>query len=133
MFAGDISTTPRTGRVLIRPFRTDSFFPFSRNEHSCIVKVIIDQFVQAPILLALIIMGMSFMEGRGLTGMISDLKQQYASTLIQNCKFWRKKSTNLLTLSLCLLETFQLLSPVNSSCSNQHHSNNKGNFGFLQR
>lgn len=51
------------------------------------VKVCIDQFIQAPLLLALIIIGMGFMEGEGFSTVEHNLKKQYVSTLIANCKF----------------------------------------------
>jgi hypothetical protein len=50
------------------------------------VKVVIDQFAQAPILLALIISGLAFMEGRGLDGIKEDMEKQYIYSLIQNCE-----------------------------------------------
>ena len=52
------------------------------------VKVFIDQFIQAPILLAFIIMGMALMEGRGFQGIKTDIQTEYWSTLIQNWKLW---------------------------------------------
>ena len=52
------------------------------------VKVFIDQFIQAPALLVLIISVLAFMEGRGLVGIREDLEKEYAFSLIQNCKFF---------------------------------------------
>lgn len=52
------------------------------------VKVVIDQFAQAPALLALIISGLAFMEGRGLDGIKDDMQKQYIYSLIQNWKLW---------------------------------------------
>lgn len=52
------------------------------------VKVAIDQFVQAPALLALIITGLAFMEGRGISGMRMDMHKEYIYSLIQNWKLW---------------------------------------------
>ena len=50
------------------------------------VKVAIDQFIQAPALLALIISGMSIMQGKGIDGMKLDMRHEYVSTLIKNCE-----------------------------------------------
>ena len=50
------------------------------------MKVVIDQFVQAPALLALIIMGLALMEGRGISGMKMDMEKEYFYSLIQNCE-----------------------------------------------
>ena len=51
-----------------------------------VVKVAIDQFLQAPALLALIITGLAFMEGRGISGMRMDMQDEYIYSLIQNCE-----------------------------------------------
>ena len=51
------------------------------------VKVFIDQFLQAPILLGLIIIGMGLMQFESIEEIKHDLDQQYISTLIANCKF----------------------------------------------
>eukprot|EP00934_Nitzschia_sp_Nitz4_P005064 Nitzschia sp. Nitz4//scaffold82_size85912//3498//7449//NITZ4_005123-RA/size85912-processed-gene-0.90-mRNA-1//1//CDS//3329558781//5054//frame0 len=48
------------------------------------VKVFIDQFIQAPALLALIISGLAFMELRGMDGIKEDMEKQYMYSLIQN-------------------------------------------------
>ena len=50
------------------------------------VKVFIDQFLQAPILLGLIIIGMGLMQFESIEEIKHDLDQQYISTLIANCK-----------------------------------------------
>ena len=50
------------------------------------VKVVIDQFLQAPALLAFMIMGMALMEGRGIDGVRVDMENQYVQALIKNCK-----------------------------------------------
>jgi hypothetical protein len=53
------------------------------------VKVTIDQGIQAPVMLALIISGLAVMEGRGWDGISSDMQQQqYIDALIQNWKLW---------------------------------------------
>jgi hypothetical protein len=49
-------------------------------------KVFIDQFIQAPILLAFIIMGMGLMQGEWIGDLQEDMQKQYMSTLIANCK-----------------------------------------------
>jgi hypothetical protein len=51
-----------------------------------IAKVFIDQLIQAPILLAFIILGMGLMQGEGIGELQEDLQKQYMSTLIANCK-----------------------------------------------
>jgi hypothetical protein len=50
--------------------------------------VAIDQGIQAPALLALIIMGMSVMEGEGIEGAKQDMRHEYVSTLIKNCEYY---------------------------------------------
>ncbi|KAG7342842.1 Mpv17 / PMP22 family protein [Nitzschia inconspicua] len=52
------------------------------------VKVAVDQGIQAPAMLGLIISGLAFMEGRGWNGIANDMQQQYAEALIQNWKLW---------------------------------------------
>jgi hypothetical protein len=52
-----------------------------------IAKVAIDQGLQAPIVLALIITGLAFMEGRGIGGIRQDMGNAYIYSLIQNCEF----------------------------------------------
>jgi hypothetical protein len=53
------------------------------------VKVFIDQFIQAPILLALMISSLSIMKGTGVHGVKTDMEDNYIATLIANCKFVR--------------------------------------------
>jgi hypothetical protein len=48
--------------------------------------VVIDQFIQAPILLAFIILGMGLMQGEWIGQLQEDMQKQYISTLIANCK-----------------------------------------------
>jgi hypothetical protein len=50
------------------------------------VKVFIDQFIQAPILLALMISSLSIMKGTGIDGVKRDLEDNFIVTLIANCK-----------------------------------------------
>ena len=52
-----------------------------------IAKVAIDQGIQAPIVLGLIITGLAFMEGRGMDGIRHDMGTDYIYTLMQNCKY----------------------------------------------
>jgi peroxisomal membrane protein 2 len=53
-----------------------------------LIKVTIDQGIQAPVMLALIISGLAFMECRGWDGITTDMHQQYVDALIQNWKIW---------------------------------------------
>jgi hypothetical protein len=52
-----------------------------------VAKVAIDQGIQAPVVLALIITGLAFMEGRGMAGIRQDMGNDYIYSLMQNCKF----------------------------------------------
>lgn len=52
------------------------------------IKVVIDQFLQAPALLASMIMGMALMEGRGIDGVKVDMENQYMEALIKNWELW---------------------------------------------
>lgn len=51
------------------------------------IKVFIDQFIQAPLLLAVMIGALSIMKGTGLKGAKEDLAINYEATLIANCRF----------------------------------------------
>jgi hypothetical protein len=51
------------------------------------LKVFIDQFIQAPILLALMIFALGLMKGQGFNGATRDLADTYMESLIANCKF----------------------------------------------
>jgi hypothetical protein len=46
----------------------------------------VDQFLQAPALLAVMIMGMALMEGRGIQGLQGDMQKEYTTALMKNCK-----------------------------------------------
>lgn len=48
-------------------------------------KVLIDQFIQAPLLLAIMIGALSIMKGQGFSGVAKDLKCHFKDTLIANC------------------------------------------------
>jgi hypothetical protein len=50
------------------------------------VKVCIDQGIQAPILLALMISSLAIMKGTGFDGVKSDMGDNYVASLIANCK-----------------------------------------------
>ena len=65
----------------------DTALPPTSNPWTCttVLKVCIDQFLQAPLLLALIIIGMGMMQFESYHAIKHDLKQQYVSTLIANC------------------------------------------------
>mmetsp|Transcript_8117 Transcript_8117/g.19622 ORF Transcript_8117/g.19622 Transcript_8117/m.19622 type:complete len:257 (+) Transcript_8117:180-950(+) len=52
------------------------------------IKVVIDQFLQAPALLAFMIMGMALMECRGISGVKVDMENQYMEALIKNWELW---------------------------------------------
>lgn len=71
-------------------FYLDTWLPPTPKPWTCttFAKVIIDQFIQAPAMLALIVMGLAFMEGRGWNGMVTDMDTQYLSALIHNWTLW---------------------------------------------
>lgn len=66
----------------------DHYFPPSDQPCSSttVVKVCIDQFIQAPILLALMIVALSLMKGDGLFGAKRALGKTFVIALIANCK-----------------------------------------------
>ncbi len=51
------------------------------------LKVFIDQFVQAPILLAIMIFALSLMKGKGLDAAKEDLSNTFMESLIANCEW----------------------------------------------
>lgn len=51
-------------------------------------KVCIDQFIQAPILLATMVLLLSLMKGRGFVGAKQDLADSFVQALIANCKLY---------------------------------------------
>jgi hypothetical protein len=57
--------------------------PFTR---TTALKVVIDQFIQAPLVLATMIVLLALMKGSGMQGVTQDLKTNYANVLIINCK-----------------------------------------------
>jgi len=66
----------------------DKCLPPSANPWSIttLQKVFIDQFIQAPILLAIMICALSLMKGEGFTGMKHDMSDSFLAALIANCK-----------------------------------------------
>lgn len=66
----------------------DKCLPPSENPWSIttLQKVFIDQFVQAPILLAIMICALSLMKGEGFIGMKQDMSGSFLAALIANCK-----------------------------------------------
>ena len=59
--------------------------PFTR---TTLVKVCIDQGIQAPILLALMISILSLLKGEGFSGVRLDISQNYWNSLLANWKLW---------------------------------------------
>lgn len=66
----------------------DKWLPPSPNPWSMttLQKVAIDQFIQAPILLAIMICALSLMKGEGLGGVKRDMSHSFFGALIANCK-----------------------------------------------
>lgn len=64
-----------------------------------LVKLLIDQGVQAPLLLAFIICALSIMRGEGIDGAILEMKETYVGALYANCTC----GARLAVLALCLL------------------------------
>ena len=52
------------------------------------LKLFIDQFLQAPLLLGLIIVVLHAMEGQGCASIVHDLQDHYWTTLVANCTFY---------------------------------------------
>lgn len=52
-----------------------------------LVKVFIDQFIQAPILLAIMISMLSIMKGQGFQGVENDMHDNFVNALIANCMY----------------------------------------------
>ena len=74
-------------------FFMDEFFPPTEKPFSLItaLKLFIDQGIQAPALLALIISLLAVLKGNGVAGIKVDMKANYMHTLIANCTYRRKK------------------------------------------
>jgi hypothetical protein len=52
------------------------------------IKVAIDQFVQAPIFTVLIFTFLGFLEGKNFEAIKKQLDDDYADTMVANCKYW---------------------------------------------
>ena len=80
-----------------------------------LLKLFIDQFVQAPILLAIMVSALTLMEGHGVARVEQDLTSDFMPTLIANCEFRH----------LCW----------NNCCPHPvpAHSNSKGSSGYQRR
>jgi hypothetical protein len=67
----------------------DYYFPPTENPCTCVTatKVCIDQFIQAPILLATMIFALSLMNGLSFSGIRKSINDTYWDSLIANCKF----------------------------------------------
>lgn len=59
--------------------------PFTRRT---LLKVLIDQFVQAPLLLLLMICGLSLLQLTGIEGMKKSVRDSFWPSLVANWKFW---------------------------------------------
>lgn len=70
-------------------FFLDKYFPPTEEPFSCVtlLKLFIDQGIQAPSLLALIISLLALLKGTGLSGVKMDMKANYVHTLIANCTY----------------------------------------------
>ena len=85
------------------------------------IKVVIDQFVQAPVFTVLIFGFLGVLEGRNLDSIQKQLKEDYADTMVANCKFQR---TPVFSQLLFLISCSEGL-PIKPSFS-------QGNCGFQQ-
>lgn len=65
----------------------DHYIPPSTRpcSNTTLLKVVIDQFIQAPILLAIMISMLSLMKGEGMEGVKQDLSDSFWNALIANC------------------------------------------------
>eukprot|EP00977_Amphora_coffeiformis_P013931 scaffold3806_cov169-Amphora_coffeaeformis.AAC.7 len=83
-------------------FFMDKCFPPTEKPFSFVtaLKLFIDQGIQAPTLLAVIISLLAVLKGNGLAGIQSDMKANYMHTLIANCtyEYDREKYTMLLVI-----------------------------------
>ena len=66
----------------------DSALPPTLDPFTCrtLLKVFIDQFIQAPCLLCFIIVALDLMKAEGLSDIKADLSEHYWDTLVTNCK-----------------------------------------------
>jgi len=65
-----------------------------------ILKVVIDQFMQAPLILALMISTLSILKGEGFEGVVADMSNNYFDSLIANCKCHRARRRRHLSSAL---------------------------------
>jgi hypothetical protein len=97
------------------------------------LKVCIDQFIQAPILLAIMIFSLSLMKGQGFTGALQDLSNTFMVSLIANCTRsktmpWCFASFGRFPFFCCISHLIRLLCFSFSRAFLQ--SIQKGNFGY---
>lgn len=64
----------------------DYYIPPSDSLRTTLLKVVIDQFIQAPLLLAIMISMLSLMKGEGMQGVVQDMSENFVDALIANCK-----------------------------------------------
>ena len=85
-------------------FFMDEFFPPTEKPFSLVtaLKLFIDQGIQAPALLALIISLLAVLKGNGVTGIKVDMKANYMHTLIANCTYRRKRKDKKHTMLLVI-------------------------------
>jgi hypothetical protein len=88
------------------------------------VKVLIDQFIQAPLLLAIMIIALSLMKGDGFQGAKVAMGQTFLNALIANCTFLKEEKTRKSRISIFTECLFVL--PAFSS----HFCVNQGSYGF---
>ena len=70
----------------------DHWLPPSKKPCSwtTLIKVFIDQFIQAPLLLAFMICALSIMKGEGFQGMKQDMTDTFVGALLANCTYYLK-------------------------------------------
>jgi peroxisomal membrane protein 2 len=79
------------------------------------VKVVIDQFVQAPIFTVLIFTFLGFLEGKSMESIKKQLDEDYADTMVANCKCYSNRASGSGwgdALALCILDAMLTFSPV---------------------
>jgi len=64
------------------------------------VKVVIDQFVQAPVFTVLIFYFLGLLEGKAVENIQQQLKDDYTDTMLANCKYILNRVMNLICYSL---------------------------------
>ena len=71
-------------------FFLDKYFPPTEKPFTPVtaIKLAIDQGLQAPALLAIIISTLALLKGSGISGVKDDMKAHFMSTLIANCMFF---------------------------------------------